>query len=155
VDTFNVFDDQEWDTENDREGFRHLRTAVGERLGSRLLGGTVYELPSGERTWPYHYEQGCEERLIVVSGNPVLRAAVGERQLKPGDIVVFPEGPGGAHQVINRSDSRCRILILSSKAPVAIIHYPDSGKIGLWSQSAGGQTVVRDSPELDYWEGET
>jgi uncharacterized cupin superfamily protein len=74
--------------------------------------------------------------------------------LKAGDVVVFPEGPGGAHQVINRSDSRCRVLILSSKAPVAIIHYPDSGKIGLWSQPDVGQTVIPDGPELDYWDGE-
>jgi uncharacterized cupin superfamily protein len=155
VDIFNVFDDHEWDAENDREGFRHIRTAVGERLGSRLLGGSLYELPSGERTWPYHYEQGCEEWLIVVSGSPVVRAADRELQLKPGDVVVFPEGPGGAHQVINRSDGACRVLILSTKAPVAIIHYPDSGKIGLWSQSDGGQTVLRDGPELDYWDGET
>jgi uncharacterized cupin superfamily protein len=74
--------------------------------------------------------------------------------LKPGDVVVFPEGPAGAHQVINRSGERCRVLVLSSKAPVAIIRYPDSGKIGLWSQLSG-QTILRDGPELDYWDGET
>jgi uncharacterized cupin superfamily protein len=152
---FNLFDQNEWDAENDREGFRHLRTAVGERLGGQLLGGSLYELPPGERTWPYHYEHGCEEWLIVVSGNPVLRAADGERQVKAGDVVAFPEGPSGAHQVINRSDVRCRVFVLSSKAPVAIVRYPDSGKVGLWSQSQRGQTVIRDGPELDYWEGET
>jgi len=151
---FNLFDDHEWDAESDRDGFRHLRTAVGERLGGRLLGGSLYELPPGERTWPFHYEEGCEEWLIVVSGNPVLRAADGERELKPGDVVVFPEGPSGAHQVINRSDRRCRVFVLSSKGPVAIVRYPDSGKVGLWTR-VGGQTILRDGPELDYWEGET
>jgi len=152
---FNLFDDRRWDAESDRDGFRHLRTAIGQRLGGRLLGGSLYELPPGERTWPYHYEQGCEEWLIVVSGKPTLRAPDGEHELEAGDVVVFPEGPAGAHQVINRSDERCRVVVLSSKAPLAIIHYPDSGKVGLWSQADGGQTNLRNGPVLDYWEGET
>jgi uncharacterized cupin superfamily protein len=155
IEVFNVSSEQEWDAENDRDGFRHLRTAVGERLGGRLLGGSLYELPPGERTWPYHYEQGCEEWLIVVSGRPILRAADGERQLEPGDVAVFPEGPSGAHQVINRSEERCRVFVLSSKAPLAIVHYPDSGKVGFWSQAEGRQRLIREGPELNYWEGET
>jgi uncharacterized cupin superfamily protein len=150
--SFNLFGDQQWDAVNDREGFRHRRAAVGGRLACKLLGGTLYELPPGERTWPYHYEVGCEEWLIVIAGTPVLRGADGERQLEPGEVVVFPEGPSGAHQVINRSNEDCRVFVLSSKAPVAIVRYPDSGKIGVWSQS--DRMIVRDSPDLDYWEGE-
>jgi uncharacterized cupin superfamily protein len=155
VEAFNLFAEHEWDAENDRDGYRHLRTAVGERLGSRLLGGSLYELPPGERTWPYHYEQGCEEWVIVVTGRPTLRAADGERELEPGDVAIFPEGPAGAHQVINRSDETCRVLVLSSKAPIAIVHYPDSGKVGLWSQAEGYKKLLRDGPALDYWEDES
>jgi hypothetical protein len=44
-------------------------------------------------------------------------------------------------------------LILSTKTPVAIVRYPDSAKVGLWSQ-ADGQMILRDGPELDYWDGE-
>ena len=151
---FNLFSRHRWDAENDRDGFRHLRIAIGERLGARTLGGSLYELPSGERTWPYHYEDGCEEWLIVVSGRPTLRVPEGERQLEAGDIAVFPEGPDGAHQVINRSDKGCRLLILSTKAPVAVVHYPDSAKVGFWSSAAGHQKLLSDGPGLDYWEGE-
>jgi uncharacterized cupin superfamily protein len=67
---------------------------------------------------------------------------------------VFPEGPAGGHQVINRSDEPCRVLILSSKASHAIVHYPDSGKVGLWSRAEGYQSILRNKPTLDYWEGE-
>jgi len=154
TDLVNLFDMQEWDAENDREGFRHRRTAVGARLGATLLGGSLYELPLGERTWPYHYEEGCEEWLIVLSGNPVLRSADGERELRPGDVAVFREGPSGAHQVINGSSQACRVLVLSSKAPVAIARFPDSGKVGLWSEARGELTILRAAPELDYWDGE-
>ena len=151
---FNVFGEQDWDETNDRPGYEHQATVIGKRLGADLLGGTLYELPPGERTWPYHYELGCEEWLIAVSGKPTLRTPEGERELEPGDVAVFPEGPAGAHQVLNRSDEPCRVLILSSKSPVAVVHYPDSRKVGVWTMGEGYQTMLRTEPELDYWEDE-
>jgi uncharacterized cupin superfamily protein len=154
MEIFNLFGEQDWDDENDREGFRHRATAIGKRLGAELLGGSLYEIPPGEKTWPYHYELGCEEWLIAVSGRSTLRGPDGERELEPGDVAVFPEGPAGAHQVFNRSDEPCRVLILSSKSPVAIVHYPDSGKVGLWTNSDGYQAMLRSEPDMDYWEGE-
>jgi uncharacterized cupin superfamily protein len=154
MEIFNFFGEQDWDDENDREGFRHRATVIGKRLGAELLGGSLYELPPGEKTWPYHYELGCEEWLIAVSGRPTLRSPDGERELEPGDVAVFPEGPAGAHQVLNRSEEPCRVLILSSKSPVAIVHYPDSAKVGLWTESDGYQAMLRSEPDLDYWEGE-
>jgi uncharacterized cupin superfamily protein len=128
--------------------------AIGDRLGASLLGGSLYELPPGEKTWPYHYELGCEEWLIAVSGRPTVRGPEGERELAPGDVAVFPEGPAGGHQVINRSDEVARVLILSSKAPLAVVHFPDSGKVGFWSQAEGDLTLLPSRPELDYWDGE-
>jgi uncharacterized cupin superfamily protein len=154
MEIFNLFGEQDWDDENDREGFRHRATAIGKRLGAELLGGSLYEIPPGEKTWPYHYELGCEEWLIAVSGRAILRGPDGERELAPGDVAVFPEGPAGAHQVLNRSEEPCRVLILSSKSPVAIVHYPDSAKVGLWTESDGYQAMLRSEPDLDYWEGE-
>ena len=77
------------------------------------------------------------------------------RELEPGDVAVFPEGPAGAHLVVNRTDEPCRVLLLSSKSPVAIVHYPDSGKVGIWTQGEGYQAMLRNEPKLDYWEGET
>jgi len=154
MEVFNVFGDPEWDATNDREGFRHSRVAAGKQLGARLLGGSLYELPPGERSWPYHYEEGCEEWVLAISGRPTLRGADGERELVPGDLAVFPEGPDGAHQVINNTDEPCRVLLLSSKAPIAVVHYPESGKVGIWTQAEGYQTMLRSDATVDYWEGE-
>src|SRR5262245_40607688 len=92
MEVFNLFAEQGWDGQNDRAGYRHRVTAIGARLGAALLGGSLYELPPGERTWPYHYEVGCEEWLIAVSGQPTLRGPDGERELAPGDVAVFPRG---------------------------------------------------------------
>jgi uncharacterized cupin superfamily protein len=154
VDVFNLLGEHQWDAENDRSGYRHRVAAVGARLGASLLGGSLYELPPGEKTWPYHYEIGCEEWVVALTGRPTLRGPDGERLLEPGDVAVCPEGPAGAHQVINRSQEPCRILILSSKSPLAIVHYPDSDKVGLWSQDGGYQAMLRREPTLDYWDGE-
>jgi uncharacterized cupin superfamily protein len=150
--TFNVFKADDWEVENDRDGYRHRVTAFGRRLGATLLGGSLYELPPGEKTWPYHYEQGCEEWLMVVAGKPTLRSPDGEQALEPGDVAVFPEGPAGAHQVINRTDEPVRVVLFSSKSPLAVVHYPESGKVGIWS--GGYQAMLRDEPNLDYWEDE-
>src|SRR5438045_9515481 len=111
VEVVNLNGEIAWDNENDRDGYRHRVASVGRRLGANLLGGSVYDLPPGEKTWPYHYEVGCEEWLIVLSGRPTLRTPDGQRELEPGDLAVFPEGPAGAHQVLNRTDDLCRSLI--------------------------------------------
>src|SRR4029450_10630076 len=95
MDVFNLFAEQDWDNENDRDGYRHRVTAIGKRLGGARLGGSVYELPPGEKPWPYHYELGCDEWLLVVSGQPTVRTPDGESRLAPGGGGVFPGGPGG------------------------------------------------------------
>ena len=43
MDVFNLFGEQDWDNENDRDGYRHRATAIGKRLGGSLLGGSLYE----------------------------------------------------------------------------------------------------------------
>lgn len=154
MDTFNLFSDATWDRENDRDGYRHKATVIGNRLGASRLGGTLYELDPGEATWPYHYEQGCEEWVMVVSGRPTLRMPDGERELAPGTLTVFPEGPEGAHKVVNATDEPVRVLILSSKAPLVTVTYPDSGKVGIWSQANGYEAMLPTAQTLDYWEGE-
>src|SRR6185436_4829696 len=98
------------------------------------------------------YELGAEEWLFVVAGRPTLRSADGERELRPGDTVCFPEGPAGAHQVRNDSDAAARVAILSTKPTTAVAVYPDSKKIGVWD--ANERHMVRSEPELDYWDGE-
>jgi uncharacterized cupin superfamily protein len=154
MDVFNLFGEQDWDNENDRDGYRHRVTAIGRRLGASLLGGSLYELPPGEKTWPYHYELGCEEWLVVVSGRPTLRTPDGRSALEAGDVVVFPEGPTGGHLIANDTDETCRVLLLSSKSQLAVVHYPDSGKVGIWTQRGGYESMVNSEPRLDFWEGE-
>ena len=69
------------------EGYRRGHARGGEAIGSRRIGGTVYELPQGESAWPYHYELGDEEWMIVLDGRVEVRTPEGEQELGPGDVV--------------------------------------------------------------------
>jgi uncharacterized cupin superfamily protein len=130
-------------------GFQTRHGQLGPRLGGQLLGGTVYELDPGERTGPYHYEIGNEECLLVLAGAPTLRHADGRDVLEVGDMVGFPDGPDGAHQLINESTTVARVLILSTMREPCGWAYPDSGKLS----TPGG--VFRIADAVEYWDGES
>lgn len=136
------------------EGWTWQWLQVGARIGAKRIGGSLYEIPAGNRSFPYHYEYGQEEWLVCVDGTPTLRTPEGERELRPGDTVCFPEGPEGAHQVINRTDEPARVLILSTKTVPRIVVYPDSDKLALISGNADDTLIVRRESAVDYWEGE-
>jgi uncharacterized cupin superfamily protein len=148
---FNLHGD-DWDATSEREGYRHRSVAIGKRIGGELLGASLYELPPGERSWPYHWETVSEEWLLVVAGKPTLRGPEGDRELREGDVVAFPRGPRGAHAVENRTDEPARILFVSTKGPLDVVHYPDTGKLGVWTAEKGYVALTREQPELDYWD---
>ena len=150
---FNLYGD-EWDGTEERPGWRSRAALVGRRVGGELIGAGLYELESGERLWPYHTHYANEEWLVVVAGQPTLRTREGERELRQGDVVAFPRGDEGLHQVSNRTDAPIRVLMLSTLIAPDVVHYPDSGKFG--ARDAKGQRVLlaRPGPMLDYWDGE-
>jgi len=158
MDTFNLFEPeglQESDA-SDPAGFRGRYVRIGEHLGATMMGATLYDLGPGERICPYHYEYGNEEWLLVVGGTPTLRTPTGERELRAGDVVVFPEGPDGAHDVANRTEERLQVVMLSTKRKPDVSVYPDSDKIGVWPVDGGGDDmiIVRRESNVDYWDGE-
>jgi uncharacterized cupin superfamily protein len=132
------------------EGYRSRGARLGAMLGAERLGATVYELDPGDSGCPYHYEYGREEWLIVLDGEPTLRSPSGEEMLAPGDVVLFPEGPDGAHKLTNRTEALVRYMIFSNTDDPSVAFYPDSGKIGVWPP---GKLFV-ESDAVDYWVGE-
>jgi len=140
---------------SERPGGYHLAFArLAPQIGATLIGATVYELPPGQSSFPYHYEYGCEEWLLVVAGRPTLRHPGGEDELEPGDLVCFPEGPEGAHKVTNRTEETVRVMILSTKAFPAVAVYPDSDKIGVFTEDESDDVMVRRESDVDYWDRE-
>jgi uncharacterized cupin superfamily protein len=151
---FNLYAN-DWDEPRDREGWRIKEAFVGHHIGGELLGASMAEVEPGNRMWPYHTHHTNEEWVIVVRGEPTLRTPAGEQALKEGDVVAFRRGKEGAHQIINRTDSPIRVLMLSSMIQGDIIEYLDTGKV--LAESPAGETVVftRPGPKVEYWEDET
>ncbi len=136
------------------DGYRLALARLAPQLGATKLGASVYDLPPGQSTFPYHYEYGCEEWLLVVSGRPTLRHPDGEDALEPGDLVGFPEGPAGAHKVTNQTDETVRIMILSTKGSPSVAVYPDSDKLGVFIEDGADDLMVRRESDVDYWDRE-
>jgi len=150
---FNLFSD-EWDEHRPDPGYAWSRTGVGRRLGGELLGASLYHLPPGERSWPYHAHCGNEELLVVLKGHPTLRTPDGERELQAGDAAIFRRGLGGAHQLINRSDHAARLVMVSTMVHPEVAHYLDSDKVGVFG---GAPPVPGESAptELFFRKGDT
>jgi uncharacterized cupin superfamily protein len=134
------------------EGRHFARRRLGGDAGAHLSGCSVYELEPGERAFSYHYELLREEWLLVVSGAPTVRTPRGDVRVGPGDVLCFPVGPAGAHQVRNDSDGPVRFLLFSNLAATYPTVQPDSDKLHVTDGEV--RRIVRASPQLDYWDGE-
>jgi len=148
TEVFNLLDGPLGEERAECEGFHHFDMTLGPSLGAELIGCSLYTIPAGARNWPYHYHLGNEEWLIVVAGAPTLRTPDGVRELSVGDVVAFPEGEAGAHDVANRSAEDVRVAIFSTLQRTTLPVYPDSGKVG------ANRMCFRTSDAVDYWDGE-
>jgi uncharacterized cupin superfamily protein len=140
-------------------GFSGRRARVGRQAGGQRLGASVYEVPPGQATWPYHWHTANEELLIVLSGKPSLRTPEGWRELAAGEVVAFPVGEKGAHQLVNRSEEPARVLLVSEMNAPEVSVYPDSGKLAAFDTAPGSadeglEGIFRLDDAIDYWEGE-
>jgi uncharacterized cupin superfamily protein len=150
---FNLYGD-EWDEPRDREGWRIKEAFVGHHIGGELIGASMSEVEPGNKLWPYHTHHANEEWVIVLRGEPTLRTPEGEQVLKEGDAVCFRRGKEGAHQIINRTETPVRVLMLSSMIAPDIVEYLDTGKIGARSIAGERIMLARPGPDVEYWDGE-
>lgn len=157
----NVFD-PEWDADQDRPPFTWRRARIGRQAGSEKLGASLYELPGGASSFPLHIHHANEEFIIVLSGQPTLRALEGERRLQPGDAVACPAGRRGAHRLDNRHDEPARVLVISTMLAPELNEYPDSDKVWARTYAPGASPsgedvdlIARSDQQLDYLDGET
>jgi uncharacterized cupin superfamily protein len=149
----------EFDEPRDAPGFQARRARLGYQVGSERLGLSLWELPPGQAAYPYHLHLTEEEALVVIEGSPELRTPDGWRTLERGEVVSFPAGEHGAHQVVNRSaDETVRFLALSTNGEPDIVLYLDSGKVGVAERPPRGgglKLYFRTADAVGYWDGES
>ena len=150
-----------FEEESSQPGFSWKRARLGRQAGADRLGASLYELPPGQATFPYHAHFANEEMLIVVQGHPSLRTDDGWRELSPGEVVSFRVGRDGAHQIANRSEKPARVLLLSEMNAPEVSLYPDSNKVLAGTRPPGGEEGDDDIFETfalvdatDYWDEE-
>ncbi|MBA2506256.1 MAG: cupin domain-containing protein [Thermoleophilaceae bacterium] len=146
----------DWDQRREHDGFRALRAKLADREDSEHTGLSLWEVEPGQKAYPYHWHVGEEEWIVVTVGAPTLRTPEGTRTLAEGEIVFFPTGEQGAHQLINETEEPMRFLSFSNLVAAEACFYPDSGKVGLFEDRRGGtvREIFRTADTVDYYEGE-
>jgi len=118
----NIWDDiPEW---GQGVGARRVVRAPGGTLGASL-----WELQPGASQFVYHFHHGTEELLVVLRGRPTVQMHDGDRDLAEGEVVPFPRGPEGGHQIRNDGDEPARVLIVAAHADPDVVEYPETAKL--------------------------
>ncbi len=72
----------------------------------------------------------------------------------PLDLVFFPRGPAGAHQLRNDGDGAVRVLLFSDVVVPTATAYPDSDKVGIFTGDPAEDLMTTRSTATDYFHGE-
>ena len=147
----------DFDEPREGPGYRARRSRLGYQLQTEHLGLSLWELPPGQAAYPYHYHLAEEEALVVLDGSPTLRTPDGRTVLRRGDVVSFPRGERGAHQLLNPTSETVRFLAVSTHGQPDIVFYPDSSKVGVAERlprGGGVRLFFRTTDEVDYWDDE-
>jgi len=124
---------------------------IGDFIGARRLGYWIATVPPGKKFCPLHSHQLEEELFFVLEGEPTIRTPRGDFACRKGDMICFPVGDVGTHQLVNRSDKPCTVFLLGNDEREEVAYYPDSKKVLV----RGRKLRVRSEPALDYYDGET
>ncbi len=95
--------------------------------------------------------------MVVLEGQPSLRTPDGWRDLGEGEVVAFPRGEHGGHQLVNRTSATVRFLAFSPSGEPDIVMYPDSGKLGAFERLPDGgglRAMFCLTDTVDYHDGE-
>ncbi|MEA2399589.1 MAG: hypothetical protein QOK25_3145 [Thermoleophilaceae bacterium] len=151
----NVFE-PEWQAEIVADGMVLRALRVGAQAGGQRLGATLYEMEPGASVSPLHLHHANEEMLLVLSGEATVRRPDSEWTAGPGELIAFPVGAPGAHQIVNRSDAPVRVLMISTMTTPDVAEHLDSGKILTITseEDQPGLHAYRKSDEVPPFEGE-
>ena len=138
----------------DPERFRSGLFRPGPELGAQETGASVYELPPGQSVCPYHYEHAEEEWALVLRGVATVRTPDGTEPVGEHELMFFPKGPAGAHQITNDTQETIRVLMWSTVNYPAVTVYPDSDKVGVYLEDRSENLMARRSSNVDYFDGE-
>ncbi|GAB1858024.1 hypothetical protein MHTCC0001_28610 [Flavobacteriaceae bacterium MHTCC 0001] len=124
------------------EIIEHNRKNFTKQFTKNKLVASLYEVPPGKVSWPYHYHTTNEEVFFIIEGEGELRTDKERIIVRTGDFIRFPVGEKGAHQLKNISgDKVLKYLDFGTTNHPDIVFMPDSNKLGLFVGGAPCQNT--------------
>ena len=151
----NVFEPK-WQAEIVADGMVLRALRAGAEAGGQKLGATLYEMEPGAAVSPLHLHHANEEMLLVLSGEATVRRPDSEWTARAGELIAFPVGEAGAHQIVNRSEAPVRVLMISTMNMPDLAEHLDSGKVLTITSAADPANLhaFRKADEVPPFEGE-
>lgn len=98
---------------------------LGQAGGLTQFGVNVIILEPGARSSIRHWHENEDEFVWVLEGEVILHDDTGVTRMGPGDCAAFPAGDQNGHCFTNLGAAEARFLVIGSRAPREIAHYPD------------------------------
>jgi uncharacterized cupin superfamily protein len=152
----NIYDPHFDEPRDALDGFHARRARLGHQLGTERVGLSLWSLPPGQAAYPYHFHLTEEEVLVLLEGDLALRTPDGWQRVRRGDVVRFPRGEQGAHQLVNDGAVEARFLAVSTHGEPDVVLYPDEGKLCAAerrSDSDGFKLYFKTADAVGYYEG--
>lgn len=113
------------------------------------------EIPPLKANYPMHYHMTSTEVFYIISGCGMLETPEGGREIRTGDVIVFPHSqPEAAHRLINTSATEpLKYIDFDTVKPADIIHYPKSEKTGIIIHNQE-RAFYKDGTDVEYYDGE-
>lgn len=111
----------------DREVAGRSSLRLGDAAGLTQFGVNIVMLEPGARSSMRHWHEQEDEFVMALEGDLVLIEEGAETPLAPGDCAAFPAGIANGHCIVNRGHTPARFLVVGTRAPREVAHYPDHG----------------------------
>jgi uncharacterized cupin superfamily protein len=95
--------------------------------GITQFGCYIETLHPGASSSERHWHLCEDEMLYMLEGVATLIEDGGESLLYAGDCVCWPAGVANAHQIVNRTATPLRYVIIGDRPETDVLRYPDSG----------------------------
>lgn len=108
---------------------------ISEAGGLTQFGAFIEVLQPGSRSSIKHWHSAEDELVYVLEGEVCVVEGDTETVLRAGSAATFRAGVPVAHQLVNRSATATRCLVVGTRAAVDRIHYPEHDRICLRDRS--------------------
>jgi len=101
---------------------------LADAAGLTQFGAHLHTLQPGWAGSDRHWHVHEDELLHVLQGELTVVDDEGIHQLGPGDTAAWPANDPNAHQVRNDGDAPVTYLVVGTRVPQDVVHYPELGR---------------------------